>query len=174
MKDDYRARLRDNLNPEALSKELIRAGTLLTGYELVKTAIMDDVKGFYTLGFNDPRLDRRYHQEVLTLGPNKLQASLNWLVSNGALTSQQVHSFEVIRGHRGELAHELAGYLIDPDDGVRMDLVDDLYEIVKSLDRFWGPIHVAASPDFDGKSVDIESDFHSGTRLLFELLLPLA
>ena len=44
--DAYAKRLQDKIQPETVATALVGAGAFLTGYELVKTAIVDEVKGF--------------------------------------------------------------------------------------------------------------------------------
>jgi hypothetical protein len=157
-----------------MSLALVRSGALMTGYELVKTAVEDDVRNFFTVGLDDDlRLQARYRAEGLSLGSNKIEASINWLVQNDGLTAEHVATLAAVRLHRNEVAHELARLLIDPDADVDVDLLMRLNDVVVALDRFWGPIHIDSNPDFDGKGVDPNS-FFSGTRLLFGLLVELA
>jgi hypothetical protein len=51
--DAYVKRLQDKIQPENGATALVRAGALLTGYEPVKTAIIDEVKGVLAPGFDD-------------------------------------------------------------------------------------------------------------------------
>ncbi|NYE18098.1 hypothetical protein [Microbacterium immunditiarum] len=179
MTDDFANQIRAKLSSSTMRNALTRAGALLTGYELVKTSIVDDVRAFFTVGFDTGHLQDRYESEVLGLDtkrhngkPNALVASLTWLQQEGALSTSQVEVFESVRIHRNEIAHELARFLIDPQYDVRADLLVQLYEIMLALDRFWGPIHIGANPDFDNRDLD-EVTFQSGTTLLFGLLLGL-
>jgi len=179
MSDEFADQVRAKLSGSTMRNALTRAGALLTGYELVKTSIVDDVRAFFTLGFDTSHLQERYESEVLALDakrgggkPNALIASLAWLQQEGALSTSQVETFESVRIHRNEIAHELARFLIDPQHDVRDDLLVQLYEIMLALDRFWGPIHMGTNPDFDNRDLD-EVTFQSGTTLLFGLLLGL-
>ena len=65
----------------------------------------------------------------------------------GALTAKQVESLEAVRAHRGEVAHELARLLVDPDADVDVNMLAQLRGIMHSLDRFWGAIEVDINPD---------------------------
>ncbi len=106
----WNERLRAKLAPDAMTLALVRAGALLTGYELVKASILRDVEGFFIAGFdvNGRITSSAYQKQVLPFGKNKFEASLEWLVRQDALTSQQAGSLILIQGHRHEIAHELA------------------------------------------------------------------
>ena len=49
--DEYAARLQAKLAPESVIQTLIRAGCLLSAYELIKSEVVDGVRGFYASGF---------------------------------------------------------------------------------------------------------------------------
>lgn len=173
--DTYARRLQEKIQPENVATALIRAGTLLTGYELVKTAILDEVKGFFVQGFDADGLiySRDYEQRVLTLGKNAFEASVNWLIQMEAITQDQADSLGVIRSHRHELAHELARFMVDPGADVSVDRLAELQAIMRALDRFWGGINVDIDPDYDGVEVDRDS-IVSGAGALFSYLLQIA
>lgn len=176
MLDDADAkRLQEKIQPENVATALVRAGTLLTGYELVKTAIVDEVKGFFVQGSNEDGMlySPGYQRDVLSLGKNTFEASVKWLIQMEALTQNQADSLEVIRTHRNELAHELARFVVDPDANVSVDRLTDLQGIMRSLDRFWGGITVDTNPDFDGVDVD-RGSIVSGSGLLLAYLLQIA
>jgi len=170
---DYRERLNRQLSPEIMSLTLVRAGALLTGYELIKTSIVDDVRNFFTVGFDDAVSAARYHAEVDGLGAHPVERSIRWLVNNEALTEKHAETLEQIRTHRNKIAHELVHQLIDPDADPRPSLLLELGEIFVALDRFWGPIHIDTNPDFDGQDVGPEG-FFSGPRMVYGLLLGVA
>ncbi|BAJ73211.1 helicase subunit of the DNA excision repair complex [Microbacterium testaceum StLB037] len=173
--DAYAKRLHDKIQPDNVVAALVRAGALLTGYELVKTAIVDEVKGFFLQGSSEDGLiySEHYEQSVLTLGRNVFDASVNWLIQIDALTQKQVDALEAIRSHRHEIAHELARFIVDPDADVSVDRLAELQEIMRSLDRFWGGVNVDTNPDFDG--VDLDRDhIVSGSGALLTYLLQIA
>ncbi len=173
--DAYTKRLQDKIQPENVATALVRAGALLTGYELIKTAIIDEVKGFFVQGFDEDRLiySKDYERKVLPLGKNAFEASVNWLIQMEALTQDQADSLDAIRSHRHELAHELARFIVDPDADVSVDRLTELQGIMRSLDRFWGGINIDTNPDFDGADVD-RDNIVSGSGALLTYLLQIA
>jgi len=168
-------RLAAKLHPDAVRLAMVRAGAVLTGYELVRAQIVDGVRGFYLTGFDEHGLtySRGYDVEVLTLAKNPVRASLLWLQEHDALTAEQVEAFEGVRRHRHEVAHELARFIADPEADVDLDRLRDLRDCCRSLDRFFGAFEVAANPEFDNVDVDLDA-VRSGTTLLLGYLFELA
>jgi hypothetical protein len=176
MNDGYEERLQAKLAPEAVGHALIQAGALLTGYELVKSSIVDGVRGFFTFGFTEtgPTIGPDYERKVLALAPgNKFRASVAWLVEMDALQQEHVQALERIRTHRGEVAHELARLLVDPDASVDAGLLQDLRSCMRALDRFWGSIEVDINPDLASEDIDL-GGIRSGSGLLLDYLLDLS
>lgn len=167
--------LQDKLQPDAVGVALLRAGAFLTGYELVKTAIIDKVRDFLDLGIDEdgPIMPTAFETRMRSGGDSEFKKSVNWLIQAEAITQSQADSLEEIRSHRHQIAHELYRFLIDPGVEVSVELLADLYGIMRSLDRFWGGINVACNPDFDGVAVDF-SGITSGASALLDYLLQIA
>lgn len=178
MDDVWAERLRSKMAPEAMGAAMIRAGAILTGYELVKSSILDQPKSFFATEWDaagQPVIGRYYRARVLAGGLNAWAGSCAWLVESGALTLGHVEALERIRAHRGDVAHELARLLVDPDADVEVGMLAELRDIMRSLDRFWGAIEVDINPDFDGRRDDIDYDgIRSGSGLLLDYLCSLA
>lgn len=171
-------RLRAKMAPEAMAVAMVRAGAILTGYELVKSSILEQPKSLLANEWNStgqPVIGAEYRSKVLTGGRNAWTGSCAWLVEAGALTAEQVEALDRIRAHRGDVAHELARLLVDPDADVEAGMLVELRSIMRSLDRFWGAIEVDINPDFDGRRDDIDHDgIQSGSGLLLDYLCNLA
>jgi len=163
------------IEPVAVATALIRAGAFLTGYELVKTAIVDEVKGFFLVGFDERGMtySETYERDVLSLDRNRFRASAAWLVSMEALTLAQLAELDAIYAHRNEVAHELATFLVDPDAEISVQYLQALRGIMRSLDRFWGGINADTNPQFDDDEVDYDN-IQSGAGLLLDYLLQLS
>ncbi|WP_131767015.1 hypothetical protein [Candidatus Protofrankia californiensis] len=169
----HEERLRQKLAPETVGTTLIRAGCFLSAYELIKSEIVDKVRGFFWCGFKDLYDEEHYQRDVLSRNPkSRYRASCGWLVEMDALTSGQVKQLEAIHQHRQEIAHELPKLLIDPDFEVKTDLLVAALGCLRSLGIFWGSIDVDTDPDFDGVDVDY-NEIKSGSFLLMEYLVAL-
>lgn len=165
----------NGLSPENVKLALVRAGTFLTGYELVKTSIVDGVKDFFLTGFNEegPTYSPNYATEVLPLGKGTFRASVAWLVARGALSAEQAGQLDAISDHRHEIAHELARLLVDPKSSIDTSQLSALIDVLHSLDIFWGTIELETSEGFDPDQIDYQG-IRSGWGLLLDYLAELS
>jgi hypothetical protein len=172
-------RLSAKLEPESVATTLIRAGCFLSAFELIKPAVVDQVRDFFLVGLVERddfhgEAQSEYQRHVLSRNPKSTyRASCDWLVSMDALTAEQVETLEEIRKHRNEIAHELPKLLVDPDFEVRTDLLAAAVECVRCLGVFWGSITAATDPQFDGQDIDPE-EIKSASYLLMEYLASIA
>jgi hypothetical protein len=166
------------LHPETLRTNLILSGCFLAGYETLKTAIIDQVRSFYTHGLdkNSLRISSNYDDEVLALDPkkNSLRASTAWLVKSGAIDSADCEAIERINLHRNELAHDLPQFLAKAERDIQIHLFEDILTLVTKIDRWWiVNVELPTDPDWDGKEVD-EDKIISAGMLFLQLLLGIA
>ncbi|MCR6494513.1 hypothetical protein [Cellulomonas sp. P24] len=136
------ARLRAKLQPAALRATLTFAGLFQLTHEMIKSMVLDDVKGFFGFVADGVWLpasgESEYRREVLELALGKpFEASLLWLQSMDAVTSEQAKRLDDIYAHRHRLTHELASYLADPDLDPDVDLFVDALKTLSDIARFW-------------------------------------
>ena len=138
--DDYRKRLEQKLDPVSVLSTLSFAGLVTIVYELIKQAVVENVKGFYSLG---SKLDHiGYGRDVLALDKNRFTASACWLVNNGAITADQLAVLEKLHAHRHEAAHELARYIVDVDHDLDIELFGQALAVLRDIHRFWTQIEI--------------------------------
>jgi hypothetical protein len=137
----YRLRLKSKLEPGRIRATLGFAGLYQMVHELIKTAVLDEVRAFYWCGIDDGAYvydEQAYSEHVLAKAPkNKFRASLLWLVEGEAITLTQADRLEEIYVHRHDLSHELIKYIIDPDFEPDADLLIDALAILRAVRRFW-------------------------------------
>ncbi|MCA1704465.1 MAG: hypothetical protein LC808_14880 [Actinobacteria bacterium] len=89
----YRQRLEAKLRPERIRATLGFAGLYQMIHELIKTAVLDEVREFYWRGIEAGVVvydEQAYAENVLVRAPkNKFRASLLWLVEGDAITLAQ-------------------------------------------------------------------------------------
>ena len=140
----YRQRLEAKLRPECIRATLGFAGLYQMIHELIKTAVLDEVREFYWRGIEDGVVvydEQAYADNVLVSAPkNKFRASLLWLVEGDAITLAQADRLDDIYAHRHDLSHELLKYIVDPDFEPDIALLTDALTILKSIRRFWTSI----------------------------------
>ncbi len=164
------------LNPATLRPNLIAASVYITAFELLKTAIVDRIKSFYTHGFdrNGGHIDPEYDSEVLSRNRSHVFASLEWLKEMHAIDDADMAVFERVKKLRNELAHELTSILFQ---GLPADLVERLTEMISLLDkieRWWiVNVEIPINPDLKGLEIN-ESQVIPGPIMGLRLLLDIA
>lgn len=138
--ETYRQRLEAKLRPERIRATLSFAGLYQMTHELIKTAVLDEVRGFYWRGIEEGVKiydERAYADNVLVKAPkNKFRASLLWLAESQAITLTQADRLEDIYAHRHDLSHELIKYIVDPDFEPDAELFADALRILQAIRRF--------------------------------------
>jgi hypothetical protein len=173
------ADLEFKLLPENMTATLLRSPMLLTGWEFIRSDIIEGVRGFFVAGWDksdaevlDPDYQQHVASKVVKGSVTIFDASVAWLVEMEALTSDDVKLLRRVREHRNEVAHELAKYLVDPSADVSIELLFEVRDVIRRLGQFWGRIAVATNKEFDGQEIAPE-DIRSGSSLLFDFILSL-
>lgn len=170
-------RIAEKLAPASIKATLIRAGALLSGYELVKSSILEQVRSFYSFNFENGEwiTDPQYDVQVLALDPRRrpFAASVAWLVAGGAISAEQAAALERIRDHRHDVGHELVRFLSDPDADVDVDLLRRAGDTLRDLGRFWGGISADTDPDYDHTEVDYDG-IRSLNSIMYDYVLEVA
>jgi hypothetical protein len=140
----YRRRLEAKLRPERMRATLAFAGLYQMTHELIKTAVIHDVREFYWRGLDDGAViydEPAYAEQVLSRAQkDKFRASLLWLIDSGAITMDQADRLQEIYAHRHDLSHELMKYIVDPEFEPDVRLLSDGLEILACIRRFWTSI----------------------------------
>lgn len=173
--EGWSAHLRAKLEPDAIRSTLAFAGLYQLVHEMIKSSVLDDLKGFY--GRNPLEKgrwlwgDERYRTEVLALAPkNEFLASLLWLEQAGALTSERIERLNEIYGHRHELAHELVRFIVDADRDVDVLLLIDALAILRDIARFWTEMEIDMG-SFDNHRAVTVDDVQPGRLLVLDTCL---
>jgi hypothetical protein len=158
--DAYRLRLEAKFRPERIRATLSFAGLYQMTHELIKSAVLDDVREFYWRGIEDEVIvydERAYAANVLAKAPgNRFRASLLWLAESQAITLAQVERLDDIYAHRHDLSHQLIKYIVDPDLEPDVALFTDALLILQSVRRFWTSVEkdIGSFEDFGDVNVD--------------------
>ncbi len=127
------------LNPESLRGNLIGASLFLTAYETLKSTIINQIRNFYTNGFDENGfiIDETYKVKVLSLDKSPLRASLLWLKEHDVIKDSDLDLVDRIREHRNELAHDLGKFISDADAEINVRLLEGIYDLTSKIDRWW-------------------------------------
>ena len=97
------------LNPEILKSNLVACSLFIATYEILRTSIIDQIKSFFTQGFDGSNwtLSPDYQVKVLSLNKSPFLASQLWLKEMAAINDSDVAAIQQIHDHRNVLAHDL-------------------------------------------------------------------
>lgn len=148
MDDLSMKRLEQKLSPERITANLQHAAMYLVAYELLRRAIVDEVKGFYMVGFSGEqwRYDEDgYEAAVLSRHKKVYEASCLWLATQGVFEKEDVAELQRIREHRDRVAHELPSLMVDPAFDVDLSLLLRVRHYLGLVGRFWGSLNASLS-----------------------------
>ena len=164
------------LDPERNLRNLMTAGLFLLMYEFTRISIIENVRDFFSSGFRieDKKLRRiqtakdkvSYKERVTANHGNRLVASCLWLKEMEVLDDVDISSMKKLEASRNKVAHELHSLIFDSPEGVDVEMVRLLSEVLKKTDRFWGQIAVEVDPIWDGKRDEINYDGITSMRAM--------
>lgn len=170
------------INPDKLKSSLIRASIYLSAYELLKTSIIDHLRGFFAsewklnekTGEVETVISESYKNKVRSLYPkDEFHSCCLWFFENKAISQKDLDSIAKIRKHRNSIAHELPKYLGSVKYDVDTSLLKELIEIIRKVDTWWlREIEIPTNPDFDHIDYDDIKwdDVLSGNMIIMNFL----
>jgi len=141
MDSNARKSLEKFLNPESLRSNLIAASIFITSYEILKNSVVDQLRSFYTHGFDEsgPIVSETYESKVLSLDPKKrvFLASVAWLVAHSVIEAKDRQTISDLTQHRNDIAHKLPEFISSADRDVELARLTELVALVTKIDRWW-------------------------------------
>ncbi len=171
------------LDPDHLKTSLIQCSLFLSGYEILKSAILDRLQSFYThewvqdeeTGELKGIIGAKYKKDVKSLCPkDKFLAACLWFQNSGAISESDVLLIKDLRSHRNFIAHELVKIISSKDQSVDSELVERLIEITRKIDFWWiKEIEIPTDPDFDISIYDEINDQNTfgGNTLTLQIIM---
>ncbi len=164
------------LNPDAIKSNLMLSALYLMAYELLKDAVIDNIRAFFAFEHEDDRAipDKRYDDEVIRTHKDHLHASCLWLYRNGVITDREVEEIESIRRHRNQVAHELPKLLGDTTLNLNVGYFLRIRELLEKIEVWWVQnVDIPANQDFDGEEVDA-TDIRPGRVMILDYVISAA
>jgi hypothetical protein len=166
------------LNPETLRTNLLAASIFITSYEILKNSIVDQIKSFYTSGFDENGwiISESYKSKVLALDGKMrvFQASIAWLKANNVIDSKNEQVIAQLTQHRNDVAHDLPKFLSEADRNVELERLTGLIELVTKIDRWWiVNVELTLQDEIDPTKLKAE-EIMSGNMIFLHLLLTTA
>lgn len=164
------------LDPDIVRPSLFLATMFITAFEILQDSIVDDLRGFYTTGFDENGLivDSEYKSRVLSKNRSPLYASLQWLRENDAINDEDLANFERLKKTRNLLAHELFGVVSGQVESSHEAQFDVLVALLRKIGVWWVVnVEMPINPDFDEQEID-EEGIVPGAVLTLQMLIEVA
>ncbi|HUT10415.1 MAG TPA: hypothetical protein VMY42_07960 [Thermoguttaceae bacterium] len=167
------------LNPASLKLNLIIASLFLAAYETLRNSIIEQIRAFFTNGFNQEGciVDPKYQRDVLSRHKSPLRASLLWFREMHVVDDSDIELVDRIREHRNQLAHDLPKFIATNDADINVELIGSIYQLVTRIDRWWvREVEIPTNPDFDDQDVAAIPDagITSGNMMFLQLMIQIA
>lgn len=150
------------LDETLVKKYLTNASLLLIGWELLKSVIIDNLKGF--LCFNYETINgqlvliesEEYKREVLSLDKrDRLNASCLYSLKLGIITDDEYAEIRRLREVRNSVAHELLKILHEDDFHIYDSDIHSLNALVEKIEVWWlKNVEIPTDPDL----LDMDED----------------
>lgn len=164
------------LDPNVVRPSLFMATMFITTFEILQDSIVDDLRSFYSSGFDEhgPSVDPEYQSEVLSKNKSPLYASLHWLREHDAVNDEDLATFEQLKKTRNLLAHELFGVVTGQVKSSHEGQFDALVALLRKIGVWWiVRVEIPTNPDFDGEEID-EEGIVPGAVLTLQMLIRVA
>jgi len=148
----------------------------ISTFEILKDSIVDDIRGFYTTGFDEhgPTIEPKYQSEVLSKNRSPLYASLQWLREHDVIDVEDLATFEKLKNTRNLLAHQLFAVVTGQVESAHEAQFDALVELLRKIGVWWVVnVEIPTNPDFDGQEID-EEGIVPGAVLSLQMLIQVA
>ena len=148
----------------------------ITTFEILKDSIVDDVRNFYTNGFDEhgPTVGDEYQLKVLSKNKNPLYASLEWLREYDAIDDDDLVTFEKLKITRNQLAHQLFAVVTGQVESTHQAQFTALVALLRKIGVWWiVNVEIAINPDFDTQEID-EAGIVPGSLLSLQMLIEVA
>lgn len=164
------------LNPKNLRQNLISFALFITNFEMLKSAVVDRIRDFYSIGFDDSgdRHSPNYERRVLSRHRKVTQASLLWLQELGAIDDADIAVFRKLADVRNDLAHEMLNVLSGQKDIDLQARFAELLGLLKKVEVWWVVnVEIATDPAMAEREID-EDGIVPGSLMISQILMDVA
>jgi hypothetical protein len=165
------------LNPKITRPRLIAASIYIAGFETLKDSIVDRIRSFFWVGFNESgdMIDPKYRSDVLARNRSPVYASLEWLKEMHAIDDGDIEIFNRVKTCRNTLAHNLISTL--SSEGLPSNYekcFSDMIALLRKIEVWWIiNVEIPTNPDLDDSEVD-EAGIVPGSIMVMQLLMDIA
>lgn len=165
------ASVRD-LSADELTQVLAYAGLVLVGFELVKSMIVNPIKGFYAYTtFPEGGLFKSYEEDVLSRHRSEFEACLLYLRDfMEAIDSADIITIQALRKHRNDLAHDLVNRLPNLQIHEHEPLFEKVDHSIFKLSNYRTRMDLGADPEFQKLGLDWDTVYGNEYSLFEEVV----
>ncbi len=147
------------LHPDTLKENIITASIFSMAFEMLKSSIIEKIKGFFINGFDENGIivSLEYKEKVLSLNRSSLYASLKWLQNINAIDDKDLEIFERIKKCRNILAHEMLSFASSGVDFDVSEVFKEMVELLRKIEIWWFEnLEMAIDPEAYPEDLDLE------------------
>lgn len=176
MSSTHDKRWEDFLTPESTRERLISVSMYITAFEILKDAIVDRIKSFYSneFGPDGAVVGPEYKNKVVSRSKSLVYASLDWLIESGVIDHSDLAIFETVKKTRNTLAHELPSIVMGDNLVPVSEHFQLVFKLLNKIERWWIiNVEIPTNPDFDQVEID-EVDLEQvvpGSVLILQMML---
>ncbi len=164
------------LDPEVIAPSLFLATMFITTFEILKNSVVERIRGFYSIGFNEGKqlVVPKYQREVISRNKSVLYASLAWLQEHEAIDEKDLETFERLKKIRNQLAHQLFESVTGQAESEHEAQFPVLVELLRKIEVWWViNLEIPTNPDYAGQEID-EEGIVPGSILSLQMLIQVA
>lgn len=164
------------LDPAVVAPSLFLATMFITTFEILKDAVVDRIRDFYTNGCdqNGPIISPDYQENVASRNKSILYASLDWLIEYDVIDGRDLEMFERLKNTRNRLAHELFNIVTGQTESDHEVQFGTLVELLRKIEVWWVVnVEIPTNPEYDGQEIN-EEGIVPGAILSLQMLIQVA
>lgn len=164
------------LTPSILRSNMLVASVYIAAFETLKSAIVDRIRDFYWMGWEEGKdfIDPSYKNEVLSLNRSLFFASFQWLKDHKAIDDADVASFEKAKKIRNQLAHEFPSLLAKGLPSELPERLSDIITLLDKIERWWIVFfEIPINPDLAEVEIN-ENEIVPGSVINLKMMMDVA
>jgi len=139
----------------------------MAAYEIFRHRVITQVRTLFAEGTTDegPLVSSEYRDLVLRANANELRACLNWLRDLGAISVENMRTFDRLRGYRGEIATLFLGQIASDRMETYLKGLEEIDELLGGIESWWA-IKVRSDADEDSPGKRAKTAEHMQRSIL--------
>lgn len=156
-----------SLDPEYLKSSLVISSLFLTGHEMLKGVVVENLKGFICMNskFNDDgelvHIENDDYREIKSKKHSQFNnqtheyfSCCEWYAHRSILTSDELSSLQAIIRHRNRIAHDLPSFLLNDNMNLDIELLFKMQALLTKVRKYWFfEFEALIKPEFENTTI---------------------